>query len=173
MENVDIRYSVISDGEYIKKWLGDKETLRWYPMSNEEEIKQDVDNWIGFSKFKASLTAEIRGEVCGVGTLFLMPYRKIAHHCMFYMIVGKEYRGKDVGTSLFKNLLNLAENYFCFESVDCEIFEGSLMEKLLKKFNFKRYAYQKRYVKEENGNYLARILYQKFFEKKRFRVWRK
>lgn len=171
MGELDIRYSEISDGEYMKRWLADGETRRWYAADSQKALEEDVDNWIGFSKFKASLTGEYKGEVCGVATLFLMPYKKVSHHCSFYMIVGKEYRKRGIGRSLLKNILNLADNYFYFESIDIEIFEGAPITKLLEEFGFETYAYQERYVKD-GDRYMARVLYQKFFPKRRFKVWR-
>lgn len=146
--NFDIRYTIASDAVPLQKWLSNPDNLQWFPMSTEKEIEVSVKNWIGFSKYRASLTA-IRGEdVCGVGTLFLMPYKKVAHHCMFYLLVGDAYRRQGVGRSMVKNLLNLAKNYFHLESLHGEIYEGSPLFSILLKEGFTLFLRQENFVKE-------------------------
>lgn len=162
MKELNIRYSEISDGQFLLKWLKDKEVSKWFPPSTEKEITDFANNWIGFSRFKVSLTAVLDRQVCGIGTLFLMPYKKVSHHCMLYMIVDPEKTGRGIGTDLLKNMLNLAHNYFKFEFIGAEVFEGCPIIKLLEKNKFESYAFQKRYVKED-GIYRSRILYQLFF----------
>ena len=165
MDEIDIRYSELSEKKYLIEWLSDSKIGKWYPPTNEKELNIFAENWIGFSKFKASLTAVLSNEVCGIGSLFLMPYRKVAHHCMFYMVVDPSQTKNGIGTSLLKNVLNLAENYFRLESIIAEVFEGSPLIGLLEKFDFEIFAKQKNFVKENGVNH-SRILYQHFFRKK-------
>ncbi len=162
MQELDIRYSEISDGEHLLKWMQDKEVAKCFPPSTEKEMNDFVNNWIGFSRYKVSLTAVLDKEVCGIGTLFLMPYKKVSHQCVLYMVVDPLKTGRGIGTDLLKNMLNLAENYFKFEFITAEVFEGSPIIKLLEKFKFERYAVQEKYVKMD-GLYNSRILYQLFF----------
>ncbi|KPK33548.1 MAG: hypothetical protein AMS24_00715 [Chlamydiae bacterium SM23_39] len=161
MEELDIRYSFLSDGQYLRKWLKNEEDMRWYPVTDIKEMEDMAANWIGFSKFRASLTSVLKNEVCGIGTLFLMPYKKVAHQCMFYMIVGQEFRRRGIGSSLLKNIINLAKNYFHLESIYAEIFEKAPIIRLIEKLEFVPIVYQDKYVKQ-NGEYVGRVLYQKF-----------
>lgn len=158
MAELDIRYSELYDKKYLEEWVPNE--IRWYPVG-EKLLGNFINNWIGFSRYKASLTAILNQEVCGIATLFLMPYKKVSHQCMFYMIVKKEMRKKGIGRSLLKNVLNLAGKYFLLESVYVEIFENCALEPLLQEFDFKKFLYQKNYVKEK-GRYYSRSLYQKF-----------
>ena len=136
--------------------------MQWYPPCDEKELGIFVRNWIGFSRFKASLTAFTgENEVCAVGTLFLMPYKKVSHYSMFYMIVDPKKTGRKIGSSLLKNILNLGKNYFHLESVVAEVFEGAPINSLLRK-NFDVFTTQKNYVKED-GRYRGRILYRHCF----------
>jgi putative acetyltransferase len=159
---LDIRYSQIEDGPLLQEWISDPETLVWFPVSTPIEIEGFSKNWIGFSRFRSSLTATIEGKPVAVGTLFLLPYKKVAHQCSLYLVVAPERRRKGVGTSMVKNLLNLAENYFRFESVSADIFEGCPLLGILKKFSFEQIDYQERYVKD-GEKYLARILLERIF----------
>ncbi|HSX25585.1 MAG TPA: hypothetical protein VLE89_01090, partial [Chlamydiales bacterium] len=82
----DIRFSTPEDLTYLQEWFSTPESCEFYPFGFAEK-EEALKNWIGFAKFKASLTGMIGETPCAVGTLFLMPYRKVAHHCSFYLIV--------------------------------------------------------------------------------------
>lgn len=153
----EIRYSTLDDEQYLVKWLSDVENSQWFPVSTEQEIKDWSKNWIGFSKFKSSLTATVENIPYSIGTLFLMPYRKVAHQCLFYMIVDKNYRGQGIGFSMLKNLLNLAKNYFHLELIYAEVFEKCPILPLMAKLNFETFAIQDNFVHDAEG-YKQRIL---------------
>lgn len=154
----DIRYTQVTDAPSLRKWLSAPGMLHWFPMATEREVENAIAVWIGFCRINASLTATYKGEPCGIGTLFLMPYRKVAHHCLFKMIVDPQFQRQGVGTALLRNLKHLAKNYFRLELMHIEIFEGNPIQLLLKKQGFREFAKQKHYVKEESGDYLGRIL---------------
>lgn len=141
-----------------------KEDQKWFPVSDEKEVGSMCRNWIGFSKFKASLTATIEEVPCGIGTLFLMPYRKVAHHTMFNLIVDPEKRGQGVGASLMKNLINLSQNYFHHELMYAEVYEGCLLAPILEKIGFEKVATQEGFVKEDS-HFLNKIFYQYLFSR--------
>jgi RimJ/RimL family protein N-acetyltransferase len=157
----DIRYTYVSDMPYLRDWLNHPDTLHWFPMDQEKEIEDAVQCWIGFSRYSSSLTATMDGVPCAIGTLFLMPYQKVTHHCLFKMIVDPKYQRKGIGSSLLKNLKHLAKQYFRLELMHIEVFEGNPIVHLLHQSDFHKFARQERYVKE-NGKYLARILYQSY-----------
>jgi len=164
MKELEIRYSNLKDLTFLEKWLKDPDNNKWFPFCEKKEIEESAKNWIGFSKYRASLTGIMQKQVCAIGTLFLMPYRKLAHHAMFYLIVDKNCRKKGIGHDMLKNLMNLAQNYFNLESIYTEVFEGCPMINLLKKNNFEQFAYQPMYVKENKDKYLARILFDIWFK---------
>jgi len=156
-DDYDIRYSTMDDLPYLKKWLKTKGMLHWYPPSDEAELENFIAVWLSFAKYNASLTAVFQNKPIGMGTLFLMPYRKVAHHCMFQIIVDPENQKKGVGKSLMKNLMHLAKNRFRLELIHGEILDESPLVPLLKSLGFTEFARQERYVKE-NGAYFPRIL---------------
>lgn len=153
----DIRYSVMEDGEYLKKWLKDPNVLRWLPPSEGKELEDAAQCWIGFSKYLASLTAVVNDVPCGIGTLFLMPYRKVAHHCLFKIVVDPKYQRKGIGTSLVKNLKNLAKTRFKLEFMHIEVFEGNPIIPLLQAQDFVISARQEKFVKD-GDKYMARVV---------------
>lgn len=158
----DIRYTEPGDYSYLVEWLSDSEDLKYYPMSKGKELEMGAKNWIGFSRYKCSLTATIDKKPCGIATLYLMPYKKVSHLCLFYIIVDKKFRRKGIATSLLKNLQNLASNFFALESFHAEVFEGSPLIPLLKKEGFKLVVEQKKFVKI-NDDYLSRAIYERIF----------
>jgi RimJ/RimL family protein N-acetyltransferase len=159
LPGLDIRYTYVTDTPYLRQWLLNPDVQKWFPVSEEREIEDAVQCWIGFSRYSSSITATVNGVPCGIGTLFLMPYRKVAHHCLFKIVVDPKYQGKGVGTSLLKNLKHLAKNYFHLELMHIEVFEGNPFIHLLQKFDFHEFARQENFVKDSRG-YHSRILYE-------------
>lgn len=153
----DIRYTNLMDTTYLRDWLNSEGMLHWFPMSTEKEVEDAIRVWIGFSRFNSSITATLNSVPCGIGTLFLMPYRKVSHHCIFKIIVDPKFQKQGVGTSILKNLKHLAKNYFHLELMHIEFWEGNPIIHLLKGQNFKEFARQERYVKE-GDRYFARVL---------------
>lgn len=158
---LDIRYTYVTDTPYLRQWLEIPEVQKWFPVSEEREIADCVQCWIGFSRYSSSITATLNGVPCGMGTLFLMPYRKVAHHCLFKLIVDPKYQGKGVGTALLKNLKHLAKNYFHLELIHIEVFEGNPFISLLQKHDFHEFTRQEKFVKDHEG-YHARILFESY-----------
>ncbi len=148
----DIRYSSTVDEPYLKKWILNPEMGKWYPPSSNADVEGFVRNWIGFSRFKCSLTAIYENAPVGIATIFLMPYIKVAHLCMLYMAVDPEFQRRGIGGSLVKNILHLAKTKFTrLESMHVEVFEGCPIIGLLEKQGFKKIVTQKNYVKFSDG----------------------
>ena len=68
----DIRYTELGDLSSLSEWFSLPNACDDFPFGPEEK-EEALKNWIGFSKFKASLTGTISNVPCAVGTLFLMP----------------------------------------------------------------------------------------------------
>lgn len=158
-EELDIRYSYLTDAPYLQEWLLYPEVQRWFPVSGEKEVHDAVQNWIGCTRYGACLTGVIGKQPCAMGTLFLMPYRKVAHHCLFKLVVDPKYQKRGYGTSMLKNLKHLAKNYFRLEMMHAEVFEGNPFVYLLEKAQFVPFARQEKFVKD-GDQYLACILFE-------------
>ncbi len=156
-EGVELRYTVPDDINYLRDWLLEPGILKAFPMIDAPEVEDSVRHWISFSKYRASLTALKEGKPAGIATLCLMPYKKLAHHCLISIIVGKGYRGQGVGTVLMNNLLHLAKNYFRLEVIYLEVYEGNPAISLYKRFGFKEIGFQKHFMKE-NGEYIGKVI---------------
>jgi putative acetyltransferase len=158
---LDIRYTYVTDTPYLRQWLENPEVQKWFPVSEEKEITDCVQCWIGFSRYSSSITATINGVPCGIATLFLMPYRKVAHHCLFKLIVDPKFQRQGIGTALLKNLKHLAKNYFRLELMHIEVFEGNPFIHLLQAQDFKEFCRQEKFVKDSSG-YHARVLFESY-----------
>lgn len=158
----DIRFSELDDVAYLSSWLTMPGACDDFPF-NFDEKEDAAKNWIGFSKYKASLTGTLDGTVVAIGTLFLMPYRKVSHHCSFYLIVDPMHRRKGIGTSMVRNLLHLAKNRFKLESVHAELFLPCSLETVLERLNFQPFATQDDFVKIDEKHYRPRLLLEHFF----------
>ena len=153
----DVRYTIEGDGVSLKEWLDDPSVRREFPPTTEEEMRLFLPNWIGFYRFKSSLTAIYNEEVVGMATLLLMPYRKIVHHGLMYVVVAPTWQGQGIGTSLVKNLKHLAKDYFQMEMLYSEMYGGCKLKSILPKLGFKQSLVQEKFVKEK-GAYRSRIV---------------
>ncbi len=164
----DIRYTIPGDARFLFDWLQTPGILHGFPFSAGKELETAVQGWMSFVQASSSLTAIVDQEPCGIGTLFLMPYRKVAHECLFQLIVAPKWQRSGIGTSLVKNLLHLAKSHFRLEWIFVEIIENSPLQSILHHFGFYLVARQERYFKEE-GKYFARLVFEIDLQKVVFR----
>ena len=155
----DMRFSFLIDENFLLEVLKDPETVKWFPPSTESDVKIFARNWAGFSRYSASLTAIYGKETIGMATLFLMPYVKVAHLAMMYVVVEKKYRNRGVGRSLLKNINHLARTKFKLESLHVEIFEGCPLEHILPKAGYEKIVTQENFV-ELDHKMKARMIYE-------------
>lgn len=154
-KEVSVRYTEMSDAPFLKEWLSEPGILRWFPMVDAVEVEDAVKHWIGFSRFKCSLTAVYDGVPCGLTTLYLMPYRKVSHQCLFSIVVAKEFRGKGIGTLLLNNLIHMAKEQFHLTVLYLEVYDGNPAYSLYQKFGFKEVGFQQYFIRED-GEYLGK-----------------
>lgn len=154
--SVELRYTMQEDAGPLKEWLHEPGILRGFPMADPLEVEDSIKHWISFSKYKSSLTAVREGKAIGLATLCLMPYRKLAHHCLISIIVSQEARNQGVGTILMNNIIHLAKEYFNIEVLYLEVYEGNPAISLYRRFGFREIGFQKHFMKED-GEYIAKI----------------
>lgn len=164
-QEFNIRYTVPEDEPFLKQWLVSPGMTHWFSVEDEAEVEEMVKIWISFARFKCSLTATYHGQVCGIATLFLMPYVKLIHFSMGYLIVDPSFQRKGVGSALVKNLDHLAKTYFHLERMQYEVFGENPLITLLMKQGYNQLFVQEKYVKEEGGEYLGRTVLEKVFKK--------
>ena len=159
---LEIRLSEERDGKFLMEWLQDEGSERWFPMATDMEYDDAVQRWIGFHRYKCSLTAEMNGVPCGIATLFLQPYKKIAHQCEFGICVGEDFRGLGVGTQLLKNLMALAKDRFNIELLHLQVYAENPAIRLYRRLGFREFGRQTHWIKEEGGVYVGRIFMERF-----------
>lgn len=162
LEGIEVRYSDLSDGKYLKQWLLDPSVARWFPMCEEVEIDDAVARWIGFSRYKCSLTTVKDGIPCGISTLYLQPYRKLAHQCEFGIIVAPEMRGQGVGTLLINNLMHLAKENFHIELLHLQVYAENPAIHLYRRMGFREFGRQTHWIKEKEDFFVGRVFMERF-----------
>lgn len=157
----ELRYSTDEDAPILKELLMDPSIQQWFPLSTEQDVDLFLRNWMNFSKYGCSLTAFYENQKIGFGSIFLLPYRKVAIHTMGYLVVDPKFQRKGVGTSLLRNLIVLSQNFKVIEKFQCEIYEGCPLESLLHRLSFKKAFEQKGFVKVGDNGYRARLMFER------------
>ena len=158
---LQIRFTEAADAKHMRDWFREKEILRWFPMADDPEIDDSVQRWIGFYRYKCSLTAVLDGVPVGVATLYLQPYRKLMHQCEFGIIVANGYRGKGIGAKLLKSLIHLAKEQFRIELLQLQVYSDNPAINLYRRFGFREFGRQSHWLKD-NGVYIGRIFMERF-----------
>jgi RimJ/RimL family protein N-acetyltransferase len=155
--DIHIRDTVMEDAPHLTKWLTDPLILRWFPMFDEREIEDAVRIWISYSKIGACITADWNGIPCGMANLYIQPYKKLAHQCLFSIIVDEKYRNKGIGTALLEDLMALGKQRFRLEVLHLEVYEGNPAIHLYSRLGFKEFGKQTHFIKDK-GEYIGKIL---------------
>lgn len=158
---VEIRYTEPDDAKYLKEWLMEPGTMRWFPMEDEVEIDDAVMRWIAFYRYKCSLTIMKDGIPCGIATLYLQPYRKLAHQCEFGIIVGEGYRNMGIGSYLLSSIMNLAKEKFKIELIHLQVYSENPAMHLYQRFGFEEFGRQNFWIKEKT-RYAGRVFMERF-----------
>ncbi len=163
--DAQIRYTELSDGKQLTEWLKDPTVARWFPMCDDIEIEDAVNRWVGFARYKCSLTAVVDGDPVGLCTLYLQPYKKLAHQCEFGIIVAPGFRGKGVGSTLLDHIIHLAKTNFKIELLHLQVYEDNPAISLYRRYGFEEFGCQKTWIKELDGSYTGRLFMEKYLNK--------
>lgn len=158
----DIRYTEPGDAKYLKEWLLDPAISKWFPMTDGVEIDDAVNRWIGFYKYRCSLTATMNGEPCGLATLYLQPYKKLCHQSEFGIIVASKYRNMGIGSQLIRNLIHLGKEHFKIELLHLQVYAENPAMRLYERCGFKEFGRQTHWIKEGDNEYVGRVFMERF-----------
>jgi putative acetyltransferase len=159
-KSIHVRFTEQEDSPLLKSWLLEPGVLRWFPMINEKEVEDAVRVWMNYAKLQACLTVEWEGTPCGMANLYIQPYKKMAHQCLFAIVISEPYRGKGVGTVLLTELMALAKEKFHVEFLHLEVYEHNPAMKLYKRLGFVEYGRHPHFIKD-HGGYVAKVMMQR------------
>lgn len=155
-----IRLAEDEDQKYLIEWLLQPGVLEWFPLCDQREVEDAARIWMSYSKQQAVLTAVWNGVPCGIANLYIQPYKKLAHQCLFAIIVDEKYRGKGIGRKLLEELISLGKEKFKLEMIHLEVYEGNPAIHLYQRLGFVQYGAQRHFIKDQ-GQYRTKILMQK------------
>jgi len=150
-KDFEMRYFEKGDGKQLGQWLALDSIKPYFPSTTKEEIENTVRIWQAYSRYHCGLTALYKKKAVGMGILYLMPYRKVAHHALLYAVVNPELENKGIGASLVRNLTHLGKKYFSLEAIYCELYEGSPLKADLEKEGYCVAFEQKRFVEDSRS----------------------
>lgn len=160
MTKILIREARSDDEPLLVSWLSQEGVLKWFPLTDLREIEDAAKIWLSYCKQNAVLTAECDGVPCGIANLYIQPFKKFSHQCLFAIIVDENFRGRGVGTKLIESLEILAKERFDLKILHLEVYEENPAINLYRKLGFEEFGKQRRFIKEESG-YRSKIFMQK------------
>lgn len=159
--DLTFRLTQPEDAPRLTQWLMDPDILRWFPMENLREVEDAVRVWVGYSRMSSGLTAEWKGEPCAMANLYIQPYAKLKHTCLFSVIVQASMRGKGIGGALISELMKHAKERFGIEILHLEVYENNPAKRLYERLGFKEFGCQTHFIKEADGCYRGKTYMQK------------
>lgn len=161
MTDVVIKTSEKRDTESLSLWFKEPGILSGFPMCNDTEVEDSIRLWSYHIDMGAGLTAWIGGERVGMLVLYINPFKKLAHTCLFSIVVNPAFRKRGVATLLIQTAEKVAKEKFGIEILHLEVYEkNEKAYRLYQKLGFIPYGKQKHFTKE-NGAYLDKVLMQK------------
>jgi len=160
-EALSFRSSEPGDTIFLKNWLSDPKILFWFPMEGEKEVDDAIRIWMEYAGRKCGLTALWNGDPCGMAVLYIQPFEKLAHTCLFSIIVSSDHRNLGIGTALLQELIELAKNTFHIEILHLEVYEGNPAQRLYERLGFIPFGKHTSFTKESDGVYRGKISMQK------------
>jgi ribosomal protein S18 acetylase RimI-like enzyme len=157
---IEIRPAVPEEAPYLTRWLTDPTILRWFPMTDAREIDDSVRIWLGYSKFQSCFTAYLEGIPVGMSILYLQPYQKFAHQCLFAIIVDEKHRNQGIGKALMEHMIKAAKNQFHIDVLHLEVYAGNPAMRLYERMGFKEFGRQPKFIKI-GEEYIDKIMMQK------------
>lgn len=157
---IEIRPAVMEDGAVLSKWLSDPQILRWFPMNDAREVEDSIRIWMSYTKLGACFTATLNGQPAGMSILYVQPYKKFSHQCLFAIIVGESFRNQGIGTALLEHTIVKAKESFHIEILHLEVYKGNPAIHLYERMGFQEYGSHPRFIKE-GDEYIDKILMQK------------
>jgi putative acetyltransferase len=160
-ESFSFRLSEAEDIVFLKKWLSDPKILFGFPMEGEREVDDAIRIWMEYVGKKYGLTALWNGVPCGMAVIYIQPFEKLAHTCLFSIIVDPDHRNLGVGTALLEELTEFAKNDFHIEILHLEVYEGNPAKRLYERLGFVPFGNHTSFAKESDGMYRGKISMQK------------
>ncbi|GAB4186349.1 MAG: GNAT family N-acetyltransferase [Simkaniaceae bacterium] len=160
-ERVHFRPSEEGDTKHLIQWLMEPGVLRWFPMFNYQEVEDAAKSWISYRHKGSCITVEYDKKPCGISNLYIQPFQRLKHQCLFAIIISQKYRGKGLGSLLLDEMQKLAKETFQIKLLHLEVYEDNPAVRLYKRHGFEIYGRHERFLKEPDG-YRTKILMQKY-----------
>jgi ribosomal protein S18 acetylase RimI-like enzyme len=162
MDPFSIRFAEEDDQKYLIEWLSQPGVLDGFPLADLREIEDAVRICFSYCKSQGVLTALWDNVPCGFANLYLQPYKKLAHQCLFMIVIDEKFRGRGIGKRLLEELMALAKERHQIELLHLEVYENNLVAiRLYERLGFTQYGFQRHFVKDAPDHYLGKILMQK------------
>lgn len=156
-----IRPTLQEDAPMLREWLSEEETGRYFPVQEENEIKEASERWCQLAvEEESGLTALWQGNPVGIMILFVQSYVKLRHQSLHILCVASAYRRMGFGSRLLQETLSLCKKKE-IELLHVEVYEDPGFEAFYRNHGFVEFARQPGWSKE-GEEYLGRVCFERF-----------
>lgn len=152
LPELELRFTADFDGIDLRRILAHPEVWPWFPFSEGRELEEAAALWMSFCRYRLGLTALFENRVVGMGVLFPLPYKKMAHQTSFYLAVDPEWQRRGIGTTLLRNLMHLAKQRFRLEFIHADVYQGCPILPLMERAGFEACLVQDDYIEQKLPN---------------------
>jgi RimJ/RimL family protein N-acetyltransferase len=159
---ITVRLTQPEDAGLIKEWLMYDNTLRGFPMADRSEVDDNMNMWMQYAKYGCGLSAELHGKFIGACILYINPYKRMNHQCLFAIVLDEKLRGQGYGTELIEQMERYAKNQLKIEQLHLEVYDGQKAHALYSRLGFIEYGREKDCLRDPSGESIDKILMYKW-----------
>lgn len=159
---ISVRLTKPEDETQIKEWLLYDNTLRGFPMADRAEVDDNVGMWMQYAKYGCGLSAELDGKFIGACVLYVNPYKRMQHQCLFAIVMDENVRGQGYGTELLEQMERYAKQQLKIEQLHLEVYDGQKAYDLYKRLGYVEYGRESDCLRDPSGESIDKILMYKW-----------
>jgi ribosomal protein S18 acetylase RimI-like enzyme len=119
-----MRFATDEDISFVVEWLKDESLAPFLQVEMEKEIKDLAHMVCDYGKKECALILEDHQVPMGIAALQMLPFKKIHHHCLLFLLIDPKQREKGFGKKLLNEIEQIGKKQLHLEFIECELYEN-------------------------------------------------
>jgi len=160
-DTMTLRLITKEDVPIVVSWLQESKIAPFLQVELEKEVHDFAMMLCEYGEKKSGFILEKGTIPIGMAVLQLLPFVKLIHHCVLFMLIDLEYQKRGFGTYLLSEIEKKAKEDFKLERIELELFDNPYQSWFEKK-GYLAFVKQEFYL-NVGGQFRHRILLKKEF----------